>query len=148
MFCQIRNTTTHRVGIFFGLILLTGLQGCNHIRHKTHAARNSIVGAQAVIGGHKIMVEPCFGIGQKVETVRDAPNDSMHRIKCKHDEVVVENDELRVNGKSYGKITPSELREGGKDYGKPVPQLDVFVSKGRVYINDREIQPLTQVAQN
>jgi hypothetical protein len=77
---------------------------------------------QDVINGHRVTITPC--LHSTNTTLRDkSPEDSLHSMKCGETEVVINNEELVVNSKSYGK-----LKAGAA----------VAVDNGRVLIDSTE----------
>ena len=117
-----------------GLSLLTGCNGNHSAHHTVHDKLRSLVSWQAddKIWGHKISVTPC--VNAERQTISDtAPENSKHVLKCGNAEVVLENEVLSVNGKSYGKLAEKAA---------------VRVENLKVFINDIETQFVTQVAQN
>ena len=120
--------------VLSGLWLLTGCNGNHSPHHTVHDKLQSLVSLQAddLIWGHKISVTPC--VNAERQTISDtAPENSKHVLKCGNAEVVLENEVLSINGKSYGKLAEKAM---------------VKVENQKVFINDVETQPTTQVAQN
>jgi hypothetical protein len=77
---------------------------------------------QDLINGHRVTITPCPHSTNT--TLRDkSPEDSLHSMKCGETEVVINNEELIVNGKTYGK-----LKAGAA----------VAVDRGRVLIDSTE----------
>ena len=116
------------------LSLLTGCNGNHSAHHTVHDKLRSLVSLQAddKIGGHKISVTPCVN-AERQTTSDTAPENSKHVLKCGNAEVVLENEVLSVNGKSYGKLAE---------------KATIKVENQKVFINNVETQPITQVAQN
>ena len=85
---------------------------------------------ETVIWGHQILVKPCRNAEK--QTLNDhGALDSHHVIKCGATKVEIINEELRVNEKSYGKLTE---------------KAPVQVTNGKVFIGGSEVQPAAQVA--
>jgi hypothetical protein len=77
---------------------------------------------QDVINGHSVTIKPC--LHSTNETLKDeSPENSLHTMKCGETELLINNEELVVNGKSYGK-----LKEGAP----------VIVDHGKVLIDSTE----------
>ena len=120
-----------RIPLLALLGLTVWLVGCHANLHRA-AHEMLTLRADDRINGHKISITPCSHANR--QTVRDtAPEDSKHIIKCPNAELVIENEVLNVNGKSYGKLAE---------------KVAVRVEGQKVFINDLETQPVTQVAQN
>jgi hypothetical protein len=83
---------------------------------------------EETIWGHKLSVTPCAQPSRKTHS-DDAPDNSKHTLKCPNAEVVLENEVLSVNGRSYGKLAEKAA---------------VRIEKQKVFINDLETQPLEQ----
>jgi hypothetical protein len=87
--------------------------------------------AVADMWSHRIWVSPCHWSQRK--TLRANTEEDSHQVfKCSGVKVEIVNEELRVNEKSYGKLSKG---------------VEVGVVNGRVFIGDKEVQPITQVAQ-
>ena len=102
--------------ILSSLLLLLLTQGCSSM--------NEVVWnkAETTIDGHHVVIRPCRDSYQRTET--DKKTNQHHVFAC-GDKVKVEirNDELTINGKSYGKL-------GGGD--------SVEVNREKVFINKKE----------
>ena len=86
--------------------------------------------AVAYMWSHRIWISPCRW--SKRKTLRANTEEDSHQVfKCGGMKVEIVNEELRVNEKSYGKLSKG---------------VDISVANGRVFIGYEEAQPLTQVA--
>ena len=117
--------------LLLALFSLLWLAGCNASAHR---AAHELVSlrTEETIWGHKISITPCVHSNRQTHS-DDGPENSKHTLKCPNAEVVLENEVLSVNGKSYGKLAE---------------KATVKVEHQKVFINDVETQPITQVAQN
>ncbi len=88
--------------------------------------------AVADMWSHQVWISPCRWSQRK--TLRANSEEDSHQIfRCSGVKVEIVNEELRVNEKSYGKL----------DKG-----VDVWVGNDKVFIGDKEVQPLAQIVQN
>jgi len=96
------------------------------------ALREAVQGrAVADMWSHRVWISPCRWSQRK--TLRANSEEDSHQIfRCSGVKVELVNEELRVNEKSYGKLSKG---------------VDVWVGDDRVFIGGKEAQPLTQVAQ-
>ena len=81
------------------------LQGCNATMH------NALQGRQtAFINGHEIVVTDCYRMSKQLpETIKDAPDGSVHRFNpCKDADISLDHENLTVNGKFYGRLSPGD----------------------------------------
>ena len=109
--------------------LLLAFQGCGAFR--LHNKDKSM------LGSHPVSIAPC---GWKFEDkfsgqVKDEQTGKLYyKYSCGKTLVTIKDEELTVNGKSYGKLA------GEKD--------SVKVSGSKVLINDKEVQAMANVAGN
>lgn len=86
--------------------------------------------AEAHMWSHRIWISPCRW--SKRKTLRANSEEDSHQIfRCFGTKVEIVDEELRVNERSYGKL----------DKG-----VEVYVVKSKVFIGDKEAQPIAQVA--
>jgi hypothetical protein len=90
--------------------------------------------AVADMWSHRVWISPCRWSQRK--TLRANSEEDSHQIfKCVGTKVEIVNEELRVNEKSYGKLSKG---------------AEVWVGKGKVFVGDKEVQkevqPLAQFA--
>jgi hypothetical protein len=85
---------------FAVLLSLCFIALCAGCHHSTMTLVNH---GQDVINGHRVTITPC--LNSTNTTLRDkSPEDSLHTMKCGETEVIINNEELVVNGKTYGKL--------------------------------------------
>lgn len=83
--------------VLLSLCFIALSAGCHH------AASTLVNHGQDVINGHRVTITPC--LQSTNETLRDkSPEDSLHTMKCGETEVIINNEELIVNGKTYGTL--------------------------------------------
>jgi hypothetical protein len=105
MFNSANRMSKRCVSTFVLSLTVIFLQGCNA------SMQNAIEGRQwAYINGHEIIVKDCYRTSrQQPETIKDAPDGSVHRfMPCKDADILLDHEALTVNGKFYGKLKPSD----------------------------------------
>jgi hypothetical protein len=111
-----KSSSIKSVAVLLSLCIIALCAGCHH------STMTIVNHGQDVINGHRVTITPCLHSANT--TLRDkSPEDSLHSMKCGETEVVINNEELVVNGKSYGK-----LKTGAA----------VAVDNGRVLIDSTE----------
>jgi hypothetical protein len=101
-------------------------QGCNA------SMKNRVLGRSwTYMGGHEVVIAPCYWPSRKsAGNITDATPNATYQFTCGQTEVVIKNEELFVNGKSYGVLHKGER---------------VGVERGLIRINADEI---AKVARN
>jgi hypothetical protein len=90
---------------------------------------------KSVLGAHQVTITPC---GWKLEdkfagSVKDeATGKTYHKYTCGETVLTIKDEELVVNGKSYGKLANATD--------------SVKVDGGRVLVNDKEVQAVAETA--
>lgn len=124
-FSKFQSSKMIAVALSLGLMLL--FQGCGAFR----VFNND----KSVLGAHPVMITPC---GWKLEdkfagSVKDETTGKVyHKYTCGETILTIKDEELVVNGKSYGKLA------------KETDSVKVDGSK--VFVNDREVQAVADTA--
>jgi len=92
-----KSSSIKSVAVLLSLCFVSLCAGCHH------STMTIVNHGQDVINGHRVTITPC--LHSTNTTLKDkSPEDSLHSMKCGETEVVINNEELVVNGKSYGKL--------------------------------------------
>jgi hypothetical protein len=86
------------------LVLLAGIAACSK-------SNNLVLGrVQANVGTHLVVVTDCYRTSvPPPETKVEANGQTTYRfMPCKDAEIVINGDQLTVNGRSYGRIGPTD----------------------------------------
>jgi hypothetical protein len=124
-FSKIHSSKMIVVLMSLGVVL--ALQGCGGFRLLNRD--------KSVLGAHPVMITPC---GWKLEdkfagSVKDEQTGkAYHKYTCGETILTIKDEELVVNGKSYGKLAAATD--------------SVKVDGGRVFVNDREVQSVADTA--
>ena len=97
-----------------GLILVCS--GCSR-------SNNLLLGrVEATVGGHKVVVTDCYRTSVTPPEKVGGPSEQSYRfMPCRDADVLIRNDELIVNGSSYGLLKPADA---------------VTIDHGKVLINE------------
>jgi hypothetical protein len=114
IFASLSFKTGVVISSFFLLILM---QGCSDVQSRL------LNRADEFIDGHHVVISPCRGSYTK--TISDTPTDRDHIFGCHDDRIKVQikNEQLTVNGKSYGTLSRGD---------------SVAVKNDKVFINSKE----------
>jgi hypothetical protein len=98
------------------LFLLIFAQGCSSVNEMVWNK------AETMIDGHRVVIRPCRD--SYTRTQMDTKTDRSHIFACgKRVKIEIKNEELAVNGKSYGRLGPGD---------------SVEVKYDKVFINQKE----------
>ena len=86
-------------------------------------SNNLLLGrVEATVGGHRVVVTDCYRTSVKPPEQVDGPGEQSYRFTpCRDADVVIRNDELIVNGTSYGLLKQADA---------------VTVDHGKVLVNE------------
>lgn len=124
-FSKLQSSKMIVAPLSLGLVLV--FQGCGAFRLLNKD--------KSVLGAHPVMITPC---GWKLEdkfagSVKDETTGKVyHKYTCGETILTIKDEELVVNGKSYGKLAKETD--------------SIKVDGGKVFVNDKEIQSVVDTA--
>ena len=94
-------------------------------------SNNLLLGrVEAIVAGHTVVITDCYRTSVTVPEKVGGPGEQSYRFRpCRDADVLIRNDELIVNGSSYGLLKQADA---------------VTVDHGKVLINEMAVSPVTR----